>query len=82
MGFNSGNLVFDPVCEALQKAFLVPQSREKILVVLIEALQDLDWDTEDESLERFADDPTVVAAFRQCGIPGEDEPSDDFRGRW
>lgn len=73
MGWASAGYIFDPVCEALQQAFLVPETRKKILVVLIKQLQDGDWDTEYESLEQFADDPVVVAAFRECEI---------FRGRW
>jgi cobalamin biosynthesis Mg chelatase CobN len=67
MGWASGGYIFDPVCEALQQAFLVPEARKKILVTLIKALQDGDWDTESESLEQFADDPVVVAAFQECG---------------
>lgn len=68
MGWASAGGIFDPVCEGLQTAFLVPEQRQKILVLLIKALQDGDWDTEDESLGRFADDPVVVAAFRECEI--------------
>lgn len=68
MGWASGGAIFDPVCEALQKAFMVPEARKKILVVLITELQDGDWDTEGESLGEFADDPVVVAAFQECGV--------------
>lgn len=68
MGWNSAGGIFDPVCEALQKSFLVPEARQKILVTLIRVLQENDWDTEDESLGDFADDPVVVAAFRECEV--------------
>jgi hypothetical protein len=47
---------------------LVPEARKRVLVILIKALQDGDWDTEDESLDEFDGDPVVVAAFRECGI--------------
>lgn len=71
MGWNTANEIFDPVCRMLQKSFLVPQTRKAIMVTLIKALQDQDWDTEDESLEIFAGDAVVVAAFKECGIPCE-----------
>lgn len=68
MGWASASEIFNPVCIALQKAFMIPEARTAVLVTLIKALQDGDWDTEDESLEEFKDDPAVVAAFRQCGV--------------
>lgn len=68
MGWASAGYIFDPVCKALQKSFMVPEARQKILVTLIKALQDGDWDTEDESLEQFAEDPVVVKAFQECGV--------------
>jgi hypothetical protein len=68
MGWNSASEIFDPVCEALQNAFLIPQTRKKILVTLITALQEGDWDTEDESLDKFQDDRVVVEAFKECGV--------------
>jgi hypothetical protein len=68
MGWNSAGGIFDPVCAALQKSFLVPEARQKILVTLISALQDNDWDTEGESLAEFQDDPVVVKAFAECDV--------------
>lgn len=66
MGSNRYGYIFDPVCRQLQKSFLVPEVRQKILVVLIQALQAQDWDTEYESLEQFTDDPVVVGAFKEA----------------
>lgn len=68
MGWASGGAIFDPICEALQNAHMDPVSREKVLVICIKAFQDGDWDTEEESLERFRKDPLVVRAFEKCGI--------------
>ena len=68
MGWASAGGIFGPVCEALQQSFLVPEARQKVLEILIEALQDNDWDTEDESLDEFADDPVVVRAFQKQGV--------------
>jgi len=68
MGWASAGEIFDPVCRELKISFLHPATRKKILVTLIKALQAGDWDTEDESLDQFADDAVVVAAFRECGV--------------
>jgi len=72
MGWASGNEVFDPICRALQQAHMVPEARIKVLKIVIEAMQAQDWDTELESLERFADDPFTVRAFKECGVPADD----------
>ena len=80
MGWNTANDIFDPVCELLQTAHVWPQTKKRILVALIKALQEQDWDTEDESLERFPNDPIVVEAFRECGV--EDVPFDNRPGGW
>lgn len=80
MGWASAGDIFNPVCEKLQVAHLWDSTRKDILVTLISALQEGDWDTEDESLEKFEDDPIVVAAFRECGV--EIRPYEEFRGRW
>jgi hypothetical protein len=68
MGWASGGGIFDPVCEVMQTSHLWPITKKKILVALITALQDGDWDTEGESLDAFADDPVVVEAFKECGV--------------
>jgi hypothetical protein len=68
MGWNSAGEIFDPVCRELQRSFLQTPTRKKILVTLIKALQELDWDTEGESLELFQEDSVVIAAFKECGI--------------
>lgn len=60
--------IFDPVCELLKTAHVWPQTKKRILVALIMALLEQDWYAEYESLEKFADDPVVVAAFKECGI--------------
>ncbi|MFF1701286.1 hypothetical protein [Streptomyces sp. NPDC058252] len=40
----------------------------KTLAKVIPNLRSEDWDTYDESLDVFSDDPAVVEAFRQNGI--------------
>jgi len=77
MGWNTGNDVFDPVCKFLiagvQQRSIKEWQAEEILVVLIEALQESDWDTENESLDEFKEYPYVVNAFRRREIPLEEE---------
>ncbi len=46
---------------------------QAILTELIEQLQDIDWDTEYESLEEFKDVPYIVQAFADCEVALENE---------
>jgi hypothetical protein len=78
MGWNSANDIFDPVAESLLDHNIDFHSRVNILTSLIRNLQSQDWDTEDESLERFASHPEVVEAFRLCGVPHWDTYDDDW----
>jgi hypothetical protein len=68
MGWNSANRIFDPVARALVKAGADDDTKRTVLGDLIGELQDGDWDTEDESLEDFLDDPAIVAAFADKGV--------------
>ncbi|MGW5123256.1 hypothetical protein ACWEQ7_04175 [Streptomyces sp. NPDC004069] len=63
MGWNSANQIFDPVARALIEANASDDTKRDVLGKLIGQLQDNDWDTEDESLEDFLDDPAIVQAF-------------------
>lgn len=64
MGWASAGEIFDPVARALVELNAPDQVKTQVLGDLIGALQDGDWDTEDESLEEFKDDPAIVEAFR------------------
>ncbi|MGX1116367.1 hypothetical protein RKD37_001730 [Streptomyces ambofaciens] len=68
MGWNSANRIFDPVARALQEANADDATKRKVLGDLISELQDGDWDTEDESLEDFLDDPAIVKAFADKNV--------------
>lgn len=69
MGWASGNEVFDPVARELQRLLGdQPQARQNIAAELIHALQQRGWDTEDESLGEFRNDPAIMAAFNQNQI--------------
>jgi hypothetical protein len=79
MGWSSANQIFDPVARALIEVSASDDVKTRVLGKLIEQLQDGDWDTGDESLEEFADDPAIVAAFAANGIhlDNEDEETAD-----
>jgi hypothetical protein len=68
MGWSSGNEVFDPVARELQVFVPDDTARSAVASVLINALQECDWDTEDESLDQFRDDPAIIAAFATNGV--------------
>ena len=68
MGWSSAGGIFDPVAKALIELNASDEMKTRVLGDLIRALQDGDWDTGDESLDEFKDDPAIVAAFRAHGI--------------
>jgi hypothetical protein len=68
MGWASAGQIFDPVAQAFIDASIDNATKTRILGDLIKQLQDGDWDTEDESLERFTHDPAIVEAFRRNGV--------------
>lgn len=68
MGWSSANDIFNPVARSLQEAGVRDDTKRKVLGDLIGGLQDGDWDTEDESLEDFLDDPAIVGAFHDRNV--------------
>lgn len=79
MGWASASEIFDPVAVRMKELRIPDMQRTEVLEVLIREMRILDWDTEDESLARFRDDPAVVEAFRRnevfarCGYVREDD---------
>lgn len=73
MGWNSANRIFNPVARALIEAKATDETKRKVLGDLIAELQEGDWDTEDESLEDFLDDPAIVAAFHDRNVHTQDQ---------
>jgi len=73
MGWSGGTHVFDKVAEKiLEDCNLDYPRRLVIFTALVDALQDCDWDTEDESLERWKSDRAVVGAFRNNGVRAQE----------
>ncbi|TDB83416.1 hypothetical protein E1264_28470 [Actinomadura sp. KC216] len=69
MGWGSaGYRIFDPVAQALIDADASEETKRRVLGDLIEELRQEDWDTEHDSLQRFEDDPTIVAIFAEHGV--------------
>lgn len=68
MGWASAGDIFDPVAQALIDVGASDEIKTRTCSALIKALQSRDWDTENESLSKFANDPSIVAAFRENGI--------------
>jgi hypothetical protein len=77
MGWASAGEIFDSVAEGLIASDAHDDVKRKVLSRLCASLQDGDWDTEQESLERFADDPTIVLVFRNHGVTLEDDDDED-----
>lgn len=81
MGFSRGNDVFEPVARVVirkaEKGIIDYVVAEEILTALIGGLQNIDWDTEDESLNDFSDYPFIVSAFETNGVYLEDEDEED-----
>lgn len=76
MGWGSaGFRIFDPVATALIDAGASEEIKRQVLPGLIEELRANDWDTEHDSLDRFGDDPVIVAIFAEHGI--SDSADDD-----
>lgn len=78
MGWNSAGEIFDPIARAMVELDAPDDLKIRVLGDLIGALQDGDWDTEQESLDEFADDSAIREAFRQhdvyltCNEEGDD----------
>ena len=73
MGWSKGDLVFDPVVEALGQLSANEYTTVMVCEALIRGLQECGWDTEYESLTKHCDDPEIVEAFARCGVTMEDD---------
>lgn len=67
MGWSSGTDIFDAVADALIAAGVDDRTLREVTTILIDKLRDSDWDTWDESLERYTDNPAILEAFHRNG---------------
>ena len=68
MGWGSAGDIFDQVADSLIETKASDETKHKVLGDLCGALQAEDWDTEYDSLVRYADDPVIVRVFREHGL--------------
>lgn len=68
MGWCSAGRYFEPVADKLIETGASDDTRYEVCKTLISALQEGDWDTEDESLGLYTEDEAIVRAFRDCGV--------------
>lgn len=78
MGWASANSIFDTTARALLDQDVDAQAVTRVLAALILELRDMDWDTLDESIDRFGDHPSIMAAFHEA-VPDyfEDDDAED-----
>jgi hypothetical protein len=68
VGWASASEIFDPVARALIDLGADAPTKRKVLGTLLGKLRDEDWDTADESLDEFRDDPVIVQIFYEQGV--------------
>ncbi len=68
MGYASGGEIFDRVADKLVELKAPEELTIEVCAVLTEALRDMDWDTVDESVDRFLAHSAVIAGIRK-GAP-------------
>jgi hypothetical protein len=68
VGWASASEIFDPVARALIDLGADAPTKRKVLGTLLRKLRDEDWDTADESLAEFHDDPVIVQIFYEQGV--------------
>jgi len=73
MGWASAGDIFNRVADGLIEANASDDVKARVLGDLCGALQDGDWDTEDESLDLYANDPVIVQVFADHGISRGDD---------
>jgi len=82
MGWASGGDIFDKVTHALIDSNATNKVLDHVCYELATALRDGDWDTIDESVDEFRDNPAVVAALRRASgwtyLNGEDDAILDY----
>lgn len=81
MGWASASRTFDPVAQGLIDTGASEEIKRRVLGALIGTLQGEDWDTEDESLEEFRDDPVIVDLFAEHGVKLAAEDDEEVETR-
>lgn len=74
MGFGNGVGIFDDIVRVVLPMDLSDEQKVKVIVAVIVALEDHDWDTQDDS--QFIEYPLVRQAFERTGWFFEEEEND------
>jgi hypothetical protein len=75
MGWCSGTEIFDPVAKYIINSEMPAQSKRDLLKVLINALEDHDWDCQQDS--GYYNFPIVERAFLELHPDWREEGADD-----
>ena len=76
MGWAAGSEVFNRVARDLINIRATEWAKRQVLGNLINELRDMGWDTIDESLYEFRNDPVIAGLFKEHGfeLPGDVGP--------
>jgi hypothetical protein len=77
MGWASASGIFTPVADAMIRTGTTDEQKTEVLSALIRTLLDGDWDTADEVIGEYEDDPAVLEAFRRHGVIIECDDASD-----
>ncbi|WP_228973425.1 hypothetical protein [Streptomyces sp. DH12] len=82
MGWASASRIFEPAADAMLRTGATAAQKTEVLSALVKALLEGDWDTAEESLGLYEDDPAIVEAFRRHGIVVECGAERDLLSGW
>jgi hypothetical protein len=68
MGWASAGHIFEAVADATIDAHLDERQQKEVLAPLINELLVGDWDTWDESIDEYRNQPGILAAFNEFSI--------------
>jgi len=80
MGWASGGEYFDVVATALIKHEASDELKRAVLTPLMKVLRDGDWDTVDESMYAFRDDPVILSVLYEDGVEIEGSENESTIG--
>lgn len=76
MGFCSGTQIFDPVVEYVLKKAQIPKGEQfAIIKTLVEALEDHDWDCQQDSA--YWDHPAIQAVMKDIHPEWDEQESNE-----
>jgi len=87
MGWSSGGDIFAPVARKMFSVHVSPWRMVGVLLELHDQLHNQDWDTCDDMLQEFPDDPIIRSVLFmggcipcRCWEPGKDHKCEEVAG--